>query len=121
MMLRWHASKSKCFFLWFKVQVDPGPEEIKRADKDENKVKSKNCTSVPPGPQRPSAPVQSSDSSNEDDQEEDSTMDPEVSLCLPSFCNMILNVPCHSQNYYLDEELLSDFHDFYYACLRSLT
>ncbi|XP_052469420.1 tetratricopeptide repeat protein 31 isoform X2 [Carassius gibelio] len=69
------------------VQVDPGPEEIKCADKDENKVKSKNCTSVPPGPQCPSAPVQSSDSSNEDDQEEDSTMDPEeldMSSCFVS-------------------------------------
>ncbi|XP_016109111.1 tetratricopeptide repeat protein 31 [Sinocyclocheilus grahami] len=64
------------------VQVDPGPEKTKHADKDENenKVKNKRCSSVPPGPQRPSAPVQSSDSSNEDDEddkEEDSTMDPE--------------------------------------------
>uniref|UniRef100_A0A8C1V827 Si:dkey-33c12.4 n=1 Tax=Cyprinus carpio TaxID=7962 RepID=A0A8C1V827_CYPCA len=59
------------------AQVDPGPEKIKHADKDENKVKNKNCTSVPPGPRRPSAPVQSSDSSNEDDEEEDSAMDPE--------------------------------------------
>ncbi|XP_067277895.1 tetratricopeptide repeat protein 31 [Pseudorasbora parva] len=63
------------------VQVDPGPEKTKHADKDENenknKIKNKNCSS---GPQLTSAPVQSSDSSNdeEDDEErEESNMEPE--------------------------------------------
>lgn len=73
---------SWCVFLCFKVQVDPGPEKTKHADKDENqnKVKNKNCSSVPSRPQRTSAPVQSSDSSSdeEDDEEEESTIEPEV-------------------------------------------
>ncbi|XP_052428316.1 tetratricopeptide repeat protein 31 isoform X1 [Carassius gibelio] len=62
------------------VQVDPGPEKIKHAGKNENKMKNKNCSSLPPGPQCASAPVQSSDSSSEDngdDGEEDSTVEPE--------------------------------------------
>ncbi|XP_059422345.1 tetratricopeptide repeat protein 31 isoform X2 [Carassius carassius] len=62
------------------VQVDPGPEKIEHAGKNENKMKNKNCSSLPPGPQCASAPVQSSDSSSEDngdDGEEDSTAEPE--------------------------------------------
>lgn len=70
---------SWCFFLCSKVQVDPGPEKTKHADKDENenKIKNKNCSSVTSRPQHTSKPVESSDSSNDDDEEEP-TMEPEV-------------------------------------------
>lgn len=80
--LKGHRLNFILVFLCFKVQVDPGPEKTKHADKDENenKVKNKNCSSVPSGPQHTSAPVQSSDSSSdeEDDEEEESTIEPEV-------------------------------------------
>lgn len=66
---------------------------------------------MPPGPQCASAPVQSSDSSSEDngdDSEEDSTMEPEVSC-------------------FIDKELLAEWKMLifmavlYSVCLRSLT
>ncbi|XP_050982296.1 tetratricopeptide repeat protein 31 [Labeo rohita] len=69
------------------VQVDPGLEKTKHSDKNENKIKNKNYSSVPPGSQRASAPVQSSDSSSEDEDDEDSTIDPEeldMSSCFVS-------------------------------------
>ncbi|XP_073691238.1 uncharacterized protein [Garra rufa] len=73
------------------VQADPGLKKTKHSDKDkdenENKIKNKNCSSVPPGPRHPSTPVQSSDSSSEDDKDEDSTMEPEeldMSSCFVS-------------------------------------
>ncbi|XP_043111895.1 uncharacterized protein si:dkey-33c12.4 [Puntigrus tetrazona] len=62
------------------VQVDPGPEKTKHADKNENKIKNKNCSPVPAAPKCPSAPVESSDSSSqdsEDDNDEESAMEPE--------------------------------------------
>ncbi|XP_051507845.1 uncharacterized protein LOC127414116 isoform X2 [Myxocyprinus asiaticus] len=61
------------------VHVDPGSQKNKHADKDKNKMKNNKCSSASPGPQCTSAPVQSSDSSDgEESEEEDvSNIEPE--------------------------------------------
>lgn len=67
------------------VQVDPGSEKTKLADK--NKIKNNNCSSISPDPHHTTAPVQSSGDEQDDDDEDESTIEPEeldMSSCFVS-------------------------------------